>query len=146
MTADCVFCRIARREIAAHIVHEDDRLVAFLDGGPIRPGHTQIVPRDHFPCFDEAPSDVVCAIAHTAQKIAKALKRLYRVPRVAFFFTGADIAHVHAHVVPMLEKTDITSRRYIVEDSVTFRAMPQASEAELASSGEALRAALAGLG
>jgi histidine triad (HIT) family protein len=146
MATDCVFCRIARREIAAHIVHEDDRLIAFLDRGPIRPGHTQIVPRDHFPYFDEAPSEVVCAIAHTAQKIARALKGLYRVPRVAFLFTGADIAHVHAHVVPILEKTDITSRRYIIEDAVTFRAMPQTSEVELASSAEALRMALAGLG
>ena len=146
MVTDCVFCRIARREIAAHIVHEDDRLIAFLDRGPIRPGHTQIVPRDHFPYFDEAPSEVVCAIAQMGQKIARALKRLYRVPRVAFLFTGADIDHVHAHVVPMLEKTDITSRRYIIEDAVTFRAMPQASEVELASSAEALRMALAGLG
>ena len=146
MTTDCVFCRIARREIVAHIVHEDDRLIAFLDRGPIRPGHTQIVPRDHFPYFDEAPSDVICAIAHMGQKIARALKRLYRVPRVAFLFSGADIAHVHAHVVPMLEKTDITSRRYIVEDAVTFRAMPQASDVELASSAEALRMALAGSG
>jgi histidine triad (HIT) family protein len=146
MATDCVFCRIARREIAAHIVHEDDRLIAFLDRGPIRPGHTQIVPRDHFPYFDEAPSEVVCAIAQMGQKIARALKRLYRVPSVAFLFTGADIDHVHAHVVPMLEKTDITSRRYIIEDAVTFRAMPQASEVELASSAEALRMALAGLG
>jgi histidine triad (HIT) family protein len=145
MVTDCVFCRIARREIAAHIVHEDDRLIAFLDRGPIRPGHTQIVPRDHFPYFDEAPSEVVCAIAQMGQKIARALKRLYRVPRVAFLFTGADIDHVHAQVVPMLEKTDITSRRYIIEDAVTFRAMPQASEVELASSAEALRMALAGL-
>jgi histidine triad (HIT) family protein len=46
----------------------------------------------------------------------------------------------------MLEKTDITSRRYIIEDAVTFRAMPYASEVELASSAEALRTALAGLG
>jgi histidine triad (HIT) family protein len=145
MATDCVFCRIARREIAAHIVHEDDRLIAFLDRGPIRPGHTQIVPRDHFPYFDDAPAEIVGAIAQTGQKIARALKRLYRVPRVAFLFTGGDITHIHAHVVPVLEKTDITSRRYIVEDTVTFRAMPQASETELAGSAAALRAALAGL-
>jgi histidine triad (HIT) family protein len=145
MATDCVFCRIARREIAAHIVHEDDRLIAFLDRGPIRPGHTQIVPRDHFPYFDDAPAEIVGAIAQTGQKIARALKRLYRVPRVAFLFTGGDITHIHAHVVPMLEKTDITSRRYIVEDIVTFRAMPQASETELAGLAAALRAALAGL-
>ena len=45
MTSDCLFCRIGHREVAAHIVYEDERLLAFLDRGPIRPGHTQIVPR-----------------------------------------------------------------------------------------------------
>jgi histidine triad (HIT) family protein len=146
MTADCIFCRIGRHEIACHVVHEDDRLIAFLDRGPIRPGHTQIVPRDHFPYFDDAPADIVCSIALAGQKIAAALKHLYRVPRVAFLFSGGDIAHVHAHVVPMLDKTDITSRRYIVEDTVTFRGMPQAADTELASVAEALRKALAGTG
>jgi histidine triad (HIT) family protein len=143
MTADCIFCRIARHEIAAHIVHEDNRLIAFLDRGPIRPGHTQIVPRDHFPYFDEAPAAIVSSMTLLGQEIAAALKRQYRVPRVAFLFTGGDIAHVHAHVVPMHEKTDITSRRYIVEDTVTFRGMPQAADTELASVAEALRKALA---
>jgi histidine triad (HIT) family protein len=104
------------------------------------------VPRDHFPYFDDAPADIVCSIALAGQKIAAALKRLYRVPRVAFLFTGGDIAHVHAHVVPMLDKTDITSRRYIVEDNVTFRDMPQAADTELAGVAEALRKVLAGTG
>ena len=143
MTDDCVFCRIARHQIAAHIVHEDDRLGAFLDRGPIRPGHTQIVPRQHFPYFDDAPADIVCSIALVGQKIAGALKRIYHVPRVAFLFTGADIAHVHAHIVPMQENTDITSRRYIIEDNVTFRGLPPAPNSELASTAEALRKALA---
>ena len=65
------------------------------------------------------------------------------MPRGAFLFTGGDIAHVHAHVVPMYEKTDITSRRYIVEDTVTFRAMPPASDGELAQTAAQLRRALA---
>jgi histidine triad (HIT) family protein len=42
------------------------------------------------------------------------MKAVYRVNRVAFVFTGGDISHAHAHVIPMLEKTDITSARYIV--------------------------------
>lgn len=58
MAAECVFCRIAKREVAAHIVYEDDRLMAFLDRGPIRPGHTQIVPKQHFACFDETPAEL----------------------------------------------------------------------------------------
>ena len=58
MSAQCLFCRIGQREVEAHIVYEDERLIAFLDRGPIRPGHTQIVPREHFPYFDDAPAEL----------------------------------------------------------------------------------------
>jgi histidine triad (HIT) family protein len=85
-------------------VHEDDRLLAFLDRGPIRAGHTQIVSKQHFPCFDEAPPEVVSAIVLLGQKLAVAMKRLYKVPRVAFLFTGGDVAYVHAHVLPIGKK------------------------------------------
>ena len=143
MSENCPFCRIAERKVKAHVVYEDDRLLAFLDRGPIRPGHTQIMPKAHFPCFDEAPADVVASIVVVGQKLATAMKRLYRVPRVAFLFTGGDIAHVHAHVVPMHEKSDITSRRYIVDDTVTFREMPRAADRELADTASELSRLLA---
>ena len=146
MSNECVFCRIAARWINAYVVHEDERLVAFLDRGPIRAGHIQIVPRDHFPYFDEAPAEIVCSIVLLGQRIALALKKLYGVPRVAFLFTGGDIPHLHAHVVPMHEKTDITSRRYIAEDRVTFRPMPEAAAGELARTADEVRNALADVG
>jgi histidine triad (HIT) family protein len=146
MSNECVFCQIAARRINAHVVHEDDRLVAFLDRGPIRTGHIQIVPRDHFPYFDEAPAEIVCSIVLLGQRIALALKKLYGVPRVAFLFTGGDIPHLHAHVVPMHEKTDITSRRYIAEDRLTFRAIPEVAASELARTTDEVRHALTDVG
>ena len=36
-----------------------------------------------------------------------------------------DIPHAHAHVVPMVEKTDITSRAYVDDETVTFRPAPR---------------------
>ena len=144
MTGDCWICRIARNGgAAAHIVYEDDRLIAFLDRGPIRSGHTQIVSKEHFPYFDDAPAEVVSSIVLLGQKLAVVMKQLYRVPRVAFLFTGGDIAHVHAHVVPMVEKTDITSRRYIAEERLTFQSLPCPPENEMAETAAALREALA---
>ncbi|HLH97720.1 MAG TPA: HIT domain-containing protein [Xanthobacteraceae bacterium] len=142
MSSDCLFCRIGQRKVAAHIVYEDERLLAFLDRGPIRPGHTQILPREHFPYFDDAPTDLLAAIVTVGQQIARAMKQTLQVPRVALLFTGGDIAHVHAHAVPIHEETDITSRRYIVEESVTFRCLPSPSEAELARTAAGLRRAL----
>ena len=35
MSDNCLFCRIARHEIPAHIIHEDERLLAFLDIQPV---------------------------------------------------------------------------------------------------------------
>lgn len=110
----CPFCRIAARELDAVVLYEDAEVVAFLDIGPIRPGHTQIIPRQHVPTFEELPAAIAARILYVGQALARRLKAVYRVERVAFLFTGGDVPHAHAHVVPMHEKTDITSARYLV--------------------------------
>jgi histidine triad (HIT) family protein len=142
-SANCIFCRIAGGEAPAHIVHADERIVAFLDINPIRPGHIQIVPRVHVPYFDDLPADLVAATVEAGQRLARVLKRIRGVRRVAFCFTGNDIAHAHAHVVPLHASTDITSRRYIAEEHVTFRPTPRAPEDDLAAVAARLRAELA---
>lgn len=140
--ADCLFCRIAAGEVPAHEVLRSPDLVAFLDTGPIRPGHLQIVPVAHHPTFETLPPDLAAAILHAGQRLARAQKALFGVPRVGFLFTGGDIAHAHAHLVPMQAKTDITSRRYIVEEDLTYRALPHPGDAALAETAARLRRAL----
>ena len=141
-SSPCPFCRIARREIPAHVIYEDDYLVAFLDTGPIRPGHVQIIPRDHYPTFDDLTAELASRIIILGQRLARILKASHEVSRAAFLFTGGDIAHAHAHVVPMISPTDITSRRYIVEEEITFRPIVKASEEELGRVALGLRRAL----
>lgn len=140
---ECLFCRIARREIPAAIVCEEERVMAFLDVMPIRTGHVQIIPKAHFPTFDETPADLAAEILALGQRLARALKRVHAVDRVAFMFTGGDIAHAHAHIVPMVEPTDVTSRRYIAEETVTFRPLPRAAPRSLEETAERLRTLLA---
>ena len=45
--------------------------------------------------------------------------------------------------MPMVEKTDITSRRYIKEEALTFAPMPRASVEELEALAVSLRDVLA---
>jgi histidine triad (HIT) family protein len=111
---DCMFCGIASGAVPAVKIHEDADVVAFLDLGPIRPGHTQIIPRIHVETFELLPEPLAARILSIGQQLARRMKRVYGVDRVAFLFTGGDVAHAHAHVVPMIHKTDITSARYIV--------------------------------
>ena len=138
----CLFCRIASGVVPSQVIYESDQVLAFLDINPIRMGHVQVIPRQHFPYFDAVPTDVATEILTVGQKLAPVLRRLFAVERVAFLFTGGDIAHAHAHVVPLVESTDIASRQYIVEVKVTFNNAPRVSESQLAVTADAIKRAL----
>lgn len=135
-------CRIAAGEVPSHTVYESADVRAFLDIHPIRLGHVQVVSKGHFPYFDDLPPHVGAEILRVGQWLVPALRKVFGVERVAFLFTGGDIAHAHAHVVPMVEATDITSRRYIVQTELTFQNAPLTPAAELQSAAEAIRQAL----
>lgn len=86
--------------------------------------------------FDTPGCGRPARIRHTVQK------RLYGIRRVAFLFTGGDIRHAHAHLVPTVEGTDITSRRYIREVTLTFAEIPPPPHSELAEVTREIRAAM----
>ena len=109
----CPFCRIAAGEIQPVLLHEDRDVVAFLDIAPVRPGHTLIITRRHIETFEQLPPELAAKILSLAQQLARRMKAVYGVERVGFVFTGTDVAHAHAHVVPMHEKNDFTSARYV---------------------------------
>jgi histidine triad (HIT) family protein len=54
--ADCLFCKIAAREIPSDLVHEDDHLVAFGDINPQAPTHVLIIPRRHISTLNDLTS------------------------------------------------------------------------------------------
>lgn len=141
---ECIFCRIASGEVEAHEVFRSERIMAFLDDGPIRDGHVQIIPVAHFETFEVLPPEVGAEILTLAQRIARVQKRLYKVQRVAFLFTGGDVPHAHAHVIPMVEKTDVTSRRYIRERALTWQSLPRPESARMREIAAELAHGLAG--
>ena len=132
----CLFCRFAQSDTACHEIIRSDRALAFLDHAPIRPGHVQIIPLRHVETFEHLTGDESTEIMRLAQRLATVQKRLFATDRVAFLFTGGDIPHAHAHLVPMHAKDDITSRRYIQNAEVTYQAPavePDAILAEMAT-------------
>lgn len=142
MCIDCLFCRIGQGAVPAVEVFRNKRIVAFLDICPIREGHLQIVPCAHYETFDDLPPNLASEVLLLAQRLAKAQKALFKVDRVGFLFTGGDIAHAHAHLVPLVAKTDITSRRYIANAELTWQSLPTPEEGEMRRTAAAIRAML----
>ena len=91
-SAQCLFCRIAKGEVPAHVVYESPDVMAFLDIHPIRTGHVQVIPRAHFAYFDSLPPSVAQEIFAVGQHLAPVLRERSGAPRIAFLFTGTDIA------------------------------------------------------
>jgi histidine triad (HIT) family protein len=54
---NCIFCKIAAKQIPASVVYEDDELLAFKDINPAAPVHLLVIPKLHVPtlsdCTDE---------------------------------------------------------------------------------------------
>lgn len=135
----CTFCDIAKGRHATAIVHETRHLLVFADHAPIRPGHLQIIPRAHFTCFDDLPPRLAGQIMRLGQVLARVLKAEYGVARVGFVFTGHDIAHAHAHLVPLVACDDITSRRYFANAEVDYVGRPREPVSQLNATADALR-------
>ena len=138
----CHFCGLVHKYPSNLIVYECQDLIAFLDILPIRQSHTQIVTKVHYDYFDNLPKHISHKVIDLGQKIARAQKRLYKVERAAFLYTGGDIPHVHAHVLPLFEKTDITSPHYIKNKTVEFEEPARLSLDVLDSVAERLRSAI----
>jgi histidine triad (HIT) family protein len=113
---NCVFCKIARGQIPAKKIYDDDEVMAFHDIRPQAPVHFLLVPKAHIPTlYDATP-------AHEAA-LGKMLRLAGRLAREAGATDGfrtiinngrvghQEVYHVHMHVLggpdalgPMLSK------------------------------------------
>jgi histidine triad (HIT) family protein len=104
MNADCLFCKIAAKQIPAKIVYEDDDVFAFEDIGPQAPTHILICPRKHFASLDEAsPEDqaVLGKLQLVAAEYARRLNLLegYRTVVNTGRGAGQSVFHLHLHLL-----------------------------------------------
>ena len=103
MSATCLFCRIARGEVTAVVVHQDETCFAFLDHRPLFPGHVLLIPRAHHETLADLPPELVQPLFRNTQRLATAVE-------TAFDAQGSFVAinnrvsqsvpHLHVHVVP----------------------------------------------
>jgi len=102
---DCIFCRIARGELPAEIVHEAPGALAFLDSFPAARGHVLVVPRAHAPTLleldDAAVGDLFRAVKAVQRKVQGALQpKAFHVGWNHGRAAGQHVHHLHVHVLP----------------------------------------------
>ena len=102
--AECVFCKIAKKEVEAEIVGESDNFIAFPDANPIIEGHTLIIPRKHFANLMDMPSTLASELIDFVKKIAEEKLRVgfegFNLFMNNFSVAGQVVEHAHLHLVP----------------------------------------------
>lgn len=101
----CAFCAIAGGA-AADLVHDDARVVAFLDRAPLIKGHVLVVPREHIETFDDLPAELLEPVFGTVQRISRAFQRALGADGSYTAINtrvSQSIPHAHVHVVPRRE-------------------------------------------
>jgi len=103
--ADCLFCKIVRREIPATIVYEDERVVAFNDINPQAPTHVLLVPKRHIETLNELSTEDdrlvgelvrrAAAIAGERGLSAGGYRTVFNTNRGA----GQTVFHIHLHLL-----------------------------------------------
>ena len=103
----CLFCAIVAGTEPAYVVLETDETMAFLDVRPLFPGHTLLVPKQHYETLIDLPEALLAPLFAQAQRLAGAME-------TAFGAAGSFVAinnrvsqsvpHLHVHVVPRNRK------------------------------------------
>jgi len=102
---DCIFCKIAKKEIPAETVFENDELIAFKDRNPLAPVHILIIPKRHIASINDltmADAELAGRMILAGKNIAKDLsisekgyKLLFRVGE----WGGQEVPHIHLHLI-----------------------------------------------
>ncbi len=98
---NCIFCKIAHKEIPKEFLYEDENFLAFLDIHPRAAGHTLLIPKDHYRWFTDMPDEVSDKFFHTAKQLAQKLKDEYKADYVRLGIVGVDVPHTHIHLIPL---------------------------------------------
>lgn len=102
---DCLFCKIAAKQIPSQKVYEDKDVYAFKDIHPVAPVHIIVIPKIHIESINditERNSKEVQRIFELIPKIAKIAmvdRKGYRVITNIGEDGGQTIKHLHFHII-----------------------------------------------
>lgn len=106
--SDCIFCKIVTGTIPCARIFESADFLAFLDIGPLAPGHTLVVPKKHFSSLLDIPPDALGCITQTFPRLAHAVMQASGATGLNLLQnTGASsgqvVFHLHFHLIPRRE-------------------------------------------
>ena len=102
--SDCIFCKIAEKEIPGNIAYEDDKILAFHDLDPQGPVHVLIIPKKHIASLDDVEAEDQELMGYILTKVKDIAKDLgltngYRLVVNCGEDGFQTVKHLHFHLI-----------------------------------------------
>lgn len=131
-----IFSRIITGDLPGHFVWRDDLCVVFMSINPMADGHALVVPIAEIDHWIDVPADLNAHLFEVARLIGRAQQSAYSCERIGLIIAGYEVPHVHLHVVPTNDLSELSFAR----------AAPHVDPEVLAANASLLSATLAATG
>lgn len=103
--SDCLFCKIAAKDIPSQVVYEDELVIAIKDINPSAPVHILLIPQNHIASLNDISAADELLLGHTqlaAMQIAREQNIAadgYRLVLNCGPLGGQEVMHLHYHLL-----------------------------------------------
>ena len=104
--SDCIFCKIAAKEIPSNSVYEDEQVIAFRDLEPQAPEHVLIIPKKHIASLMELETSDKDLISHIMIDVLPEVAKKLGVAEDGFRLVAnmgkngnQTVPHLHFHLL-----------------------------------------------
>lgn len=102
--ADCLFCKIAAKELDSEVVHETGTTIAFTDINPAAPTHVLVIPKRHIASAQELTASDAGLLGELFEAIGRVasdagIEGGYRLVTNIGADAGQSVDHLHFHVL-----------------------------------------------
>lgn len=108
MKNDCLFCKIANKEMDALTLYEDDVLMVIMDAFPNCDGHALVIPKKHYKTIYDVDDETFIHMNKIAKEYGKTIMKKLDKKSMTFLINYGDdqvVKHLHLHLQPnSLEK------------------------------------------
>jgi histidine triad (HIT) family protein len=103
MQDECIFCKIATRQIPVEPVYEDEEFIAFHDRNKQAPVHVLLIPKEHYPTILDVGDAgllgrAMLAVSETARRMNVA-EEGFRTVINCRDNGHQEIYHLHFHIL-----------------------------------------------
>ena len=105
MENNCIFCKIAAKEIPSNVVYEDDKMIVFHDISPAAPVHVLAIPKKHIDSVLALTAEDESLMGHMMRVMANVAADLgvdekgFRIVTNTKEDGGQTVNHLHFHLI-----------------------------------------------